>query len=280
MQQTWEDGRAMEQVANTFIKPNDRLTSFDRLEIYNKQYWFRVLDCFYDDYPGLAAILGDRKFARLARAYLAKHPSTSFTLRNLGQYLEQFLRDEPKWTAPRTELALEMAHFEWAQIVAFDGEARPILAPSKLQKVTPSRLRLGPQPYLSLLELNYPIDDFSIALKRQKTALRKEASNAFESAPRTKGGRSIQIPRRLKKSIHVAVHRHQNGLFYKSIEPEAYRLLLMLKEGRTVTQACDYALRNAVHDGRDWVEAIRNWFEDWTSLGWFCSRSRNPAKAL
>ena len=25
------------------IKPNDRLTSFERLEIYNRQYWIRIL---------------------------------------------------------------------------------------------------------------------------------------------------------------------------------------------------------------------------------------------
>ena len=39
-------------IAAAFIKPNDRLSSFERLEIYNCQYWFRVLDCLYDDYPG------------------------------------------------------------------------------------------------------------------------------------------------------------------------------------------------------------------------------------
>jgi hypothetical protein len=105
-------------VAETFIKPNDRLTSFDRLEIYNRVYWFRVLDCLYDDYPGLRGILGERKFMKLITAYLAKYPSASFTLRNLGSRLEQFLREEPRWVAPRAELALDMVRFEWAQVVA------------------------------------------------------------------------------------------------------------------------------------------------------------------
>ena len=61
MQRTWVDGRAMSKVAESFIKPNDRLSSFERLEIYNRVYWFRVLDCLYDDYPGLRAVLGERK---------------------------------------------------------------------------------------------------------------------------------------------------------------------------------------------------------------------------
>ena len=32
------DGRSMRAVASQIIKPNDRLTSFERLEIYNRQY--------------------------------------------------------------------------------------------------------------------------------------------------------------------------------------------------------------------------------------------------
>ena len=59
MQKRWIDGRPMEEAAADFIKPNDRLSSFERLEIYNRQYWFRVLDCLWDDYPGLRAVLGN-----------------------------------------------------------------------------------------------------------------------------------------------------------------------------------------------------------------------------
>jgi Putative DNA-binding domain len=66
MQKHWTDGSGMHDVAAEFIKPNDRLSSFERLEIYNRQYWFRVLDCLYDDYPGLRAILGERKFMKSA----------------------------------------------------------------------------------------------------------------------------------------------------------------------------------------------------------------------
>ena len=273
MQRTWSDGRSMEQVAASFIKPNDRLTSFERLEIYNRQYWFRVLDCFYDDYPGMRAILGERKFGHLARAYLAKYPSVSFTLRNLGSRLEQFLQEEPKWVAPRFDLALEMARFEWAQIVAFDGEARPALTPADLQAIQPSRLRLGLQPYLSFLKLHYAVDDFFIALKKQN-ALRNEASNAFESAPPTaKKKRPIRIPRRLAKPIYVAVHRFRNALYYKPLEAEACHLLLALREGATMTQACDRALRDAVEDGVAWSARIQGWFANWSAMGWFCSRS-------
>jgi len=48
----------MKAYAARYIKPNDRLTSFERLEIYNRQYWFRVLGGLAEDFPGLRAVLG------------------------------------------------------------------------------------------------------------------------------------------------------------------------------------------------------------------------------
>ncbi len=48
MQSRWTDGSSMAKVADRFIKPNDRLSAFERLEIYNRVYWFRVLDCLYE----------------------------------------------------------------------------------------------------------------------------------------------------------------------------------------------------------------------------------------
>ena len=58
------DGRSMRAVATQIIKPNDRLTSFERLEIYNRQYWFRVLSAFAEDFPGPARRAGWPPFRR------------------------------------------------------------------------------------------------------------------------------------------------------------------------------------------------------------------------
>jgi hypothetical protein len=48
---------------------------------------------------------------KLATAYLSCYPSDSYTLRDLGNRLEQFLREEPHWRVPREELALDMVRF-------------------------------------------------------------------------------------------------------------------------------------------------------------------------
>ena len=93
----WTDGRDTRDVVSEFIKPNDRLTSFERLEIYNRQYWFRLIDILTEDFPGLRAVLGEEKFYLLLRAYLTKYPSKSFSLREFGSSLPKFLEEEPQW---------------------------------------------------------------------------------------------------------------------------------------------------------------------------------------
>jgi hypothetical protein len=270
MQPWWTDGSSMAKVADRLIKPNDRLSAFERLEIYNRVYWFRVLDCLYDDYPGLRAIVGEKKFMALAVAYLAKYPSVSFTLRNLGQRLEKFLREEPRWIAPHEELALDMTRFEWAQVVAFDDAARPRITTDDILDTPRSKLRLGLQPYLSLLDLSYAVDKFFLAVqKRDADVLRDEASNTFEAMPQVRPRRkSLRLPKR--EHIHVAVHRYDNALYYKRLEREAFAILLALRRGTTVEKACVDAIANSAHKRVDWAARVEEWFNDWSSLGWFC----------
>lgn len=270
MQTRWTDGSPTSAVAAQFIKPNDRLSSFERLEIYNRVYWFRVLDCLYDDYPGLRAIVGERKFLKLTTAYLAKYPSASFTLRNLGQRLEKFLREEPQWIAPNEELALDMARFEWAQVVAFDDAAQPKITTDDVLDMAPSKLRLGLQPYLSLLELNYAVDKFLLAVKkREGDVLRDEASNTFEAMPQTiRRKRPVRRPKR--ERVYLVVHRYDNMLYYKRLDPEAFAILQGLQKGKTVEKACVAALAKTARTDIDWTRQIQEWFHDWSALGWFC----------
>jgi len=270
MQPRWTDGRLTKEIAAQFIKPNDRLTSFERLEIYNRVYWFRVLDCLYDDYPGLRAILGEKKFMRLATAYLAKYPSSSFTLRNLGQHLEKFLREEPRWISPNEELARDMARFEWAQVVAFDDAAEPPITTDDVLDTPPSKLRIRLQPYLSLLELNYAVDKFLLAVKKREAAvLRDEASNTFEAMPHAqKREQRIRLPKR--EHVFLVVHRYDNTLYYKRLEPEAFVILRSLGRGLTVEKACETALRSSKRVKRDWSHQLQEWFHDWSALRWFC----------
>ena len=127
------DGRSTKEMVEKIIKPNDRLSSVERLEIYNRVYWFRILSSLADDFPGLRAVVGQHNFDKLITGYLTELPSESFTLRNLGSRLEEWLRRNPKF-APKTEhLALDMVRLEWADIDVFDSAELPKLTERDLQ---------------------------------------------------------------------------------------------------------------------------------------------------
>ena len=263
MQRHWTDGRPMAEVVAEFIKPNDRLTAFDRLEIYNRMYWFRLIDCFYDDNPGLRAALGSARFNRLALAYLAKHPSRSFTLRNLGSHLAEFIRRTPRWTAPRTALALDIARFEWAQTVAFDAAVRPVLTAADFGRANPARLRLALQPYVTLLALNHPVDTYVLAVKK-RDSLRAETSNATTSARPVARSRAVARPGR--ERTWVAVHRVDNRVYYKRLAAPAYQILVALRDGQLLARAVAAGGRGVT------AQQVQEWFALWTQLGWICRR--------
>jgi len=269
LQTRWSDGRSMASVAAEFVKPNDRLTSFERLEIYARSYWFRVLDCLYDDYPGVRAIIGDPKFMKLATAFLAEFPSASFSMRNLGSRLPQYMQKHPEFAGRHAALAAEMARFEWAQVVAFDGPQSPPLSEDDVLDGGP-KLRVALQPYLTILECEYPVDDFALALK--ENALRGEASNALTAMPKSRAASRKQLPR--PKKTLIAVHRQQNQLYFKRLEPEGCAILAQLRAGKTLSAACAAALRDADPE-IDWAARVQEWFRTWQALGWFCRRPKN-----
>ncbi len=147
-----------EPIAEEIIKPNDRLTSFERLEIYNRQYWFRVLAALAEDFEGLRLIIGDRAFEKLSVAYVQDCPSQSFTLRNLGSRLEAWLRSHREHIAGVEDIALDMVRLEWADIEGFDEAAKPKLSEADLAALGPDP-QFELQPHIRLLDLQYPVDE-------------------------------------------------------------------------------------------------------------------------
>jgi hypothetical protein len=249
-----ESDRIAAKTEASFIKPNDRLSSAERLEIYSRSYWFRVLDALYDDFPGLRAVLGQRAFHRLSRAYLADCPSRSFTLRNLGSRLEAWLKRSSQFAGSRHALALDMVRLEWAHIEAFDNAAEKVLRPEDLLELGP-RFRAGLQPYIRLLALQYPVDDLRIHLKAHARRLKAE-------------------------QIFLAVHRLDFTVYYRRIAAEEYRLLATLREGQPIGRAISLAFENSPASTEEQRSMLEKWFAVWAELGWLCPRARSKRKRM
>jgi hypothetical protein len=263
-----QHGESMPQVVEEIVKPNSRLNSVERLEIYSRSYWFRIISSLNEDFVGLRAVVGDDKFDALIGNYLAENPSRSFTLRNLGSRLEQWLRANPNYSHPHEQLALDMVRLEWADIECFDAAEEPGL---KLDDVASlgedPKLRL--QPHVQLLDLQYPVDDLLLQIRDEDEESPEEASNTF-SEKRARS-RVKRVRKSKPKPTFVVVHRVDYSVYFKRITPEAFRLLTSFRNGKTLSEAIELAFNPSTLPEKKVVERVQGWFRDWSEWGWFAA---------
>jgi hypothetical protein len=262
-------GEPMQQVAEEILKPNDRLSSVERLEIYSRSYWFRIISSFNEDFVGLRAVLGDKKFDALVETYLADNPSRSFTLRNLGSRLEDWLRANPQYTHPYEQLALDMVRLEWADIEAFDAGEEPTLKLEDLSR-SPEEIALRLQPHVKLLDLHYPVDKLLLEIREESDDDSDDASNTFSE--RQSRSRVKSVRKSKAKLTFVVIHRVDYDVYFKRVTPEAFRLLKAIQAGKTLSDAIDAAFNPSILAEGKITELVQGWFHDWAEWAWFSAR--------
>jgi hypothetical protein len=261
MQSRTAEGESMEEIAAAYIRPNSELTSFERLEIYNRQYWFRVIGAVSEDYPALRALLGDERFDALVLEYLKQRPSTSWTLRDLSADLPQFLERHLAFAHEQHRLAVDIARLEWAYVEAFDGaEIEPFAADELAQLGPESTLAL--QPHLRLLAVDYPVDEFVLAVKKPEEKAVNSGAAQLRQASVTG-----TLPAMAPEQRYLAVHRYDDVVYYRTLEEGEFRLLNALQEGKTIAEAVE------VIAGEEQVATIQQTFALASELGWFCHRT-------
>ena len=265
------NGESMQELVEGIVKPNDRLSSVERLEIYSRSYWFRILSSLNEDFVGLRAVVGDERFDALAEAYLAANPSRSFTLRNLGSRLESWLRTNPRYTHPHEQLALDMVRLEWADIECFDAPEEPTLKLTEIQSLgNDPTLRL--QPHIRLLDLNFPVDNLLLQIRDEDDEDSDEASNTFSE--QRKRSRLKSVRKSKPKPTFVVVHRTDYMVYFKRVTPEAFRLLGALRAGKKLSEAIDAAFNPATLPETKIMELLQGWFSDWAEWGWFSGKMK------
>jgi hypothetical protein len=269
MQPILPDGRAMADEAAKYVKSNSRLTAMERLELYNRQYWYRVIAALQEDYPALGAVVGRKRFEALTIAYLAGNPSRSFTLRNLGSKMVDYLRAHPEAAGRRAALAIDVARVEWAYVQAFDGAELPVLSPEQIAGIT-AESTIGLQPHLQLLELQYPVDDLVIAVHKGRVHS-EAASQAIHEVKRQK---RREVPTMRRRKTYLAVHRWDLQVYYRHLGEgnsgaAEYAVLQALRVGSTLGSALEQGL-SALPPNADAGAIVAEWFHHWAELGWLC----------
>jgi hypothetical protein len=232
--------------ASAVATGNARLTPVGQVDVYREQFWLRHVASLLEDYPTLEHLLGGAApFEVLCRAFLKAHPPTSFTMRDLGAKMADFVATHPDYAGDR--LLADAARTEWAFIEAFDAAEAPPLDVNKLatmpEDAWPNAV-LVLQPAMRRLALAYPAHE-----------LRAEVRNG------SKPDRPAQRP------VNLVVFRGpEESVRWIEIEPLPFQLLEAIGRGESLGRACELVAASAERPD-DVDEGVGGWFQAWASYG-------------
>jgi hypothetical protein len=179
------------------VAGDTRLSAVDRLDVYANMYFFRLLEVLGDDYPKVAAAVGDAAFHNLVTDYLAACPPAHPSIAQAGVRLPSFLEDHAV-TRARPWLpalaTLERTHSE-----LFDG---PDASP-----VTLDELRTSPEALMAMVLRPVPC----VRLLSHPFAV----SEAWESPeePPAPGPETLLVWRQDVEVFHRPLDEHEQTIF-------------------------------------------------------------------
>lgn len=240
-------GEVTDAEAEAVVTPGPRLSARERVAIYRDGYAARLVECLADDYPALKFALGDAEFERVARAYVAAHPSRSRSLNAYGAAMPGFLRARPD--AGRA-FASDLARLEWALVEVVHAETKPPLAADALRGLGPedfARATLVASPALRVLRFDYPV-------------------NRFYQAFCVDGAPDLPAP----EASAVAAHRSGLSVYRLELEPPMRVLLAALTNGETLARALAALERELSPEELGLAqERVSEWFGAWIASGFF-----------
>lgn len=140
-----------------FEQPKD-MSVTDRVKVYKNAYIIRLIEALEDDFPALRKLLGNESFSALCRDYFKAFPSHYFSLHDVGQHMEAFLKTYPQSTLYYEELS----RLEWALSTSLLEEDTPILSLNDLATLSEEdwpglKFRLEPSVKILSFKTNAPI---------------------------------------------------------------------------------------------------------------------------
>lgn len=229
------------------------LTASQRLAIYTESCFLRLRDCLAADFPAVAHLLGPKAFDRVARAYLAAHPSRHPSLNQLGAAFPDFLEGPVR--VARRPLLHDVARLERAMEVVFDAEPAAGLGVAELAAFPRAEL---PEavfrfvPAFQLLELEH-------------------GASAIVTAAR----QGQPLPSLAPRRTWVAVYRKDFVVWRKDLTATEHRLLAALRRGIPLARAlaaCQRAEPDAALD-----QLVARILGEWRDEGVFARLERKAA---
>jgi hypothetical protein len=225
------------------VRGNARETADTMFGVYRNAYWARLVEVLGHDFPGLKALMGDEAFDRMARAYIARHPSRHPSVRWAGRSLPEFLAAEPPYRAD--PWLADMARFDWALAFAFDAAEAPAASLADLAGVPPEfwgGIRLRCHPTLDAFTVSTPVD---------------------EAQPRLIGNVEVVIDRAARCDRAIMAWRMGDDVKFRAVDRLEFAALRSMQDGATFGDMCELVAREIDPDEAPLraAQILQGWLE-------------------
>jgi hypothetical protein len=299
-----ENSQSQTTRLDEIINPSLQMTSNERLAIYANAYHARLIECLSTDFPVFRQTVGDEAFISFAVNYLHHHPSTSYTLGDLGAHFSDFLTatrpaassslclqdsqaagaddsSEPNSSLSWPDFLVELARLERALSEVFDGfglERQSSLSTADLAAIDPSdwpQLCLAVAPCVRLLAFNFPVNDFYTAQKIgvQKKGVQKNTAHKNTAHKNTahKNGEASTPPSPQK--TWLAITRRNYIVRRYDLTESQFILLSSLALGEPLGEAISQAAESYPADLAHLTADLQPWFQTWSAAPMFAAIS-------
>jgi hypothetical protein len=244
------------------ILPSHEMNSLDRLQIYGRAYFGRLIECLQAQFPAVRQAIGDEAFNGLAFGYLVQHPSTTYTLSKLGDAFDTFLaktRPSPAISGQPdfADFLIDLAQLERTYSEVFNGqgpERSRSLDVTDFENMLPDQFaecRLIPYPCVRLLKLKFPVHDYATAIR-------------LGTEPTIPDARQVSL---------VITRRNYVVRRFEVTEPQ-FELLSALIRQVTIGESLQSLRSLADIDVDNLVTQLHGWFRDWSATPLFAELQR------
>ncbi len=234
--------------ADELLNSKGGFSGFERLGVYNQQYWFRLITIMQSGFTCAVHLMGLRSFNQWAIRYLQAHPPASPFLADLDSAFPGFM--EANYRETNRESVLQAIAYDRAYSVAFDAPVGIVLTGSGADfgEVISRRLRLA--AHVSPLRLTY---DF--AAYRALCLPDESLEGIFELAP--------------LDSCLVVYRSDDLDILEQPLTVAAWAVLSEFRAPTLLTEAFERLEGKLSPAEQSQLEAgLSAWFQDWVVRGW------------
>lgn len=249
-------GLPIQEEAKKHILPSPTLEAWERLQIYNQQYWWRLLSILHENLPLVVRLFGYRDFNQtIGMPFLKKYPPNTWSLVPLGSRVPQWIKEE--------------YHDEDKQLIYDAAKVDVVFNDFFVVKEHPT-VSIG-EDIASLLDKKMTLQEhihlfyfpFDLLPFRQKMLQEEPEHWEKNDFPKMEAG----------DFYYVVFRRSDRNMGWSAISEAEYLLLSAFKQGGTINEACSQLSSLSDADSEEAIMHLSKWFQTWAARNWLCDPS-------